>query len=223
MERSAGYEMYVVVVRPSLLRGLASGPGFGPWAGWLSGDDAPAGPLHRVLGEAAAEGLAAQCAALASARWAQEPADGRGPAHFDAGLVWLAAEAWRAYAAAADRPEGSHLHPAVQRALEELDRGEHGDPREPSPLDLDAIARRCHVSRPHLSRLFHRETGMTLTEFRTRRRVERFLAALGRGRSVTLTQAAYAAGFGSYTQAFRSVKAVTGLGPREHLRQRRAG
>ncbi|MEM6553392.1 MAG: AraC family transcriptional regulator [Planctomycetota bacterium] len=215
LEHSANLAMYVVVIDPVLLGGLAGGPGFEAWPGWLDGGRVPNRVLHRVVEGSVSERLAGLCGALEQPGGSAVREGGRGGSHYEAGLVWLGGEAWRAYAEARDGPAGSHLHPAVEAAVDWLDRHAH----ELEADDLDAVARRCHVSRPHLSRLFHRQTGQTLTAFRTRRRVERFLGLIERGAVGSLTEAAYAAGFGSYAQAFRSVKALTGQGPREHLRR----
>lgn len=215
LEHSANLELYVVVIDPALLGGLASGPGFEAWRGWLDGGQAPNRVLHRVVEGLVAERLAGLCGALEQPGCASVREDGRGGGHYEAGLVWLAGEAWRAYNEAREGPAGAYLHPAVEAAADWLDRHAH----ELEADDLDALARRCHVSRPHLSRLFHRQTGQTLTAFRTGRRVQRFLGLIERGTAGSLTEAAYGAGFGSYAQAFRSVKTVTGQGPREHLRQ----
>ncbi|MEM6391992.1 MAG: AraC family transcriptional regulator [Planctomycetota bacterium] len=215
LEHSSSLEMYIVVVDPALLMGLVDSSAFEPWQGWLSGQSVPTRVLHRVLSERASSALAGLCGALRQGFRGEVEAEGRGAGHYEAGLVWLAAEAWRTYTQASDRPAASHLHPAVEAAVDWLDRHAH----EPEADDLDALARRCHVSRPHLSRLFHRQTGQTLTAFRTGRRVQRFLGLI-EGQAVrSMTEAAYAAGFGSYAQAFRSVKAATGQGPREHLRR----
>ncbi len=125
------------------------------------------------------------------------------------GLNYLAGECLAAAVTAQDLPAGSHLHPAVEQAARLL----HDDP---AIDDLDVLADRCHVSRPHLSRLFRQQLGLTLTDYRNRRRVNRFTELLGRGGRTPCTQAAYAAGFGSYTQAYRAVRQLHGKSPR-HL------
>ena len=89
---------------------------------------------------------------------------------------------------------------------------------DPAADDFDALAAACHVSRPHLSRLFRDQLGQSLTEYRNRQRADRFARLVGRGGRLNLTQAAFAAGFGSYAQAFRVVKQLTGQSPREWVR-----
>ena len=210
LERSRDLLMWVVVFRPTVARRLSRDAAFEPWRRWLR-EGRPHGAGHRVLSEASASGLAGLCRRVAGAgRSPKAEGDAERSAAESAGLAWLAAEAWSAYADADDVPAGSHLHPAVERAARLL----HDDP---SRDDLDALAAACHVSRPHLSRLFREQTGQSLTDYRNRQRADRFARLVGRGGRMTLTQAAYAAGFGSYPQAFRVVKRLTGRSPREWL------
>ncbi|MEO1236532.1 MAG: AraC family transcriptional regulator [Planctomycetota bacterium] len=207
LERSDDFVMWIVVVRPRVVRRLGRDAAFAAWRPWWPASAAPPPPLHRLVGEDAARSLSALCERLHGS----EPETT--PEHHAAGLTYLVAEAWTAYSDAVDRPAGSHLHPAVQTAVTWL--AEHA--HLPEAEDLDALAARCHVSRPHLSRLFRGQVGVTLTDFRNRQRVERFAMLVGRGRGMTLTEAAYAAGFGSYTQAYRVVKQVRGVNPRALL------
>ena len=197
IERSTDFRMWIGVFRPAALRPL----GVAAWAGWLDGGTAE-GPLLREVGEAAAGRLTPLFETLHGELTA---------GHQSAGLAFLAAEAWRAFEAAPDRPAGSHLHPAVAAAVDFL--AEHA--HEPAADDLDALADRVHLSRPHLSRLFRRQVGQSLTEFRNRQRVRHLRRLVGRGGGVSLTEAAYASGFGSYTQCFRVVKQLTGSSPKE--------
>jgi AraC-like DNA-binding protein len=126
------------------------------------------------------------------------------------GLAWLLSECWRAYQDAHGVPAGVRLHPAVEAAARWL----HDHAADPEADDLPALARRCGVSRPWLSRLFREQVGESLTEYRNRQRVYRFRDLLTQPGAPSTT-AAYAAGFGSYTQCFRVVREHTGLSPRE--------
>jgi AraC-like DNA-binding protein len=213
LERSPDFLMWVVVVNPERLRELAGDEAYAPWRGWLDGAP-PEEPPHRLIGEEAARRLDALCGRLSQPAWDQAPPSATGCARHAAGLLWLAAEAWDAFIHAPDHPAGTHLHPAVQRALTFLAEQAH----LPECEDLDALAARCAISRPHLSRLFAEQVGQTLTEFRTQQRVRRFTTLIGRGRRLNLTQAAFEAGFGSYAQAFRALRQLTGKSPRDYVR-----
>lgn len=207
IERSASLQMWVGVFREPLARRAVRrvGEGVVGVAGAGAGRGLP-GP--RLLNESAALKLGSMFA------WAADGSVPRG--HHTAVLSVLVGECVMQGRAAADLPAGSHLHPAVERAAWRLHE-ETGD-SEGRGMGLEALARQCSMSRPHLSRLFKQQLGMTLTAYRNRCRVARFEAALGRGRRVNKTEAARIAGFGSYAQAYRVVKELTGRSPREMTR-----
>ena len=76
------------------------------------------------------------------------------------------------------------------------------------------------VSPGHLARTFKRETGLSLVEYRNRKRIARFWEAIQRhGRNCSLKQAAFKAGFGSYAQFNRIHKQVLGVVPRHDVRR----
>jgi AraC-like DNA-binding protein len=108
------------------------------------------------------------------------------------------------------------LHPAVMRArslLRALD----------ADLSLDSLSRRCGLDGPRLSRLFKRQMGLSIVQFRNHFRVQQFIAGFGRGGERNMLQAALDSGFGSYPQFHRAFHQVTGYAPSEHLRRVRAG
>ena len=64
---------------------------------------------------------------------------------------------------------------------------------------------------------------MTLVDFRNRQRLQRFLRLYGRGRRVSILDAALEAGFGSYPQFHRVFKDQMGCGPAEYWRRQEKG
>jgi AraC-like DNA-binding protein len=108
------------------------------------------------------------------------------------------------------------LHPAVAQAvtlLRELD----------EDLSLGRLAQRCGLSAARLSRLFKQQMGLSLVQYRTHFRVQRFISRFGRGDGENMLAAALRAGFGSYPQFHRAFWQVTGYAPSEHLRRVRSG
>ena len=122
------------------------------------------------------------------------------PVRFNHGVRYLAALAWDAFQRAPDAPQG---HPAVTAVAAAL--------RARPGLDLDALARAAGVGRRRLAALVRADTGTGLAGLRNRCRVEQALSAARHGRD--LTQAAKAAGFGSYRQFHRACRQVTGAAP----------
>jgi AraC-like DNA-binding protein len=79
------------------------------------------------------------------------------------------------------------------------------------------------VSPGHLARAFKREMGLSLVDYRNRKRIDRFWDTLRRrGRAYSLKQAAFEAGFGSYAQFNRIHKKLVGVGPRLGARRTEA-
>jgi AraC-like DNA-binding protein len=81
-------------------------------------------------------------------------------------------------------------------------------------------ADRARLLRAHpseISRCFHRELGVTLTEYRTRLRLLRFIEGVDAGDS-TLLGAALGAGFGSYSQCHRAFRDALGCSPSRFFR-----
>lgn len=198
IDQSADLRMWIGVFRPILVRNLGR-DGAGPPERWLRA--VPADATIRLVDEHAGRlgGLFAQLA---------EP-DTAASRH-RAGLTWLLSECWDVYCRARSLPEGVHLHPAVERAARWL----HDHAAEPEADDLAALADACGVSRPWLSTLFSEQIGVSITDFRNRQRLRRFREHLADRRCRSATDAAYAAGFGSYTQCFRVVRNLTGQSPR---------
>jgi AraC-like DNA-binding protein len=68
-----------------------------------------------------------------------------------------------------------------------------------------------------VSRHFHKDVGLTLTEYRTRLRLVRFIEAARSGHT-NLMSAALEAGFGSYSQCHRTFQETLGCSPRHYFR-----
>jgi AraC-like DNA-binding protein len=85
-------------------------------------------------------------------------------------------------------------------------------------ISLPTLAKTCGVSAGHLSRLFHQSTGLTLTEFIGRVRVEHARQLLQK-QDQRVTEVAFASGFNSLSQFHRVFRRVFGHSPREMRRQ----
>ena len=76
------------------------------------------------------------------------------------------------------------------------------------------LAVQLGVSPGHLARAFKRDMGLSLVEYRNRKRLDRFWQTLqDHGSRYTLKQAATLAEFGSYAQFNRIYKKVLGVAP----------
>jgi AraC-like DNA-binding protein len=102
----------------------------------------------------------------------------------------------------------SARHPAVTAAVHMLT-------DDPSLRGGD-IAKKIGVSLSRFARVFKADMGISLVDFRNQLRLERFLSLVDAGGS-NLLEAAYAAGFGSYSQFHRVFRALRGKSPREYF------
>lgn len=90
---------------------------------------------------------------------------------------------------------------------------------EPS-VSVSSLARRFRTTPSSVSRHYHRDLGVTLTEHRARMRLMRFVRMVDGG--MELTQAALAASFGSYAQFHRAFRRAFGCAPRQYFGEVRA-
>ena len=135
------------------------------------------------------------------------------PDALNAGLRHLMLLAWRYQSEADGRMESQQLHPSVSKALTYLS-------EEDEDESLNSLAKRCGVSAAYLSRVFRRQVGIPISQYRNSIRLGRFWQCYSQQTSMTLTEAMYAAGFGSYAQFYRVFNQTYGRGPRETLRLR---
>jgi len=134
------------------------------------------------------------------------------PDGLNAGLHHLLLLCWRCQRAGRPIDSAVALHPAVRRALDLLG---NGDER----LNLGRLARLCGASETHLSRMFARQIGVPLTRYRNSVRLGRFFDLYRGSEQKTITEAMFAAGFGSYAQFHRVFTQFHGRGPRDCLRR----
>lgn len=115
------------------------------------------------------------------------------------------AELWReAYVAPS---AGASIHTLSRRVA----RGVLAD----TELTRGDLARDLRTHPSEISRYFRADVGLTLTEYRTRLRLLRFIQAADHAADVNLAAAAQAAGFGSYSQCHRAFRAAFACSPRE--------
>lgn len=199
VRQSDDCDMWVLVFSPELLRESCRRPD----TMTLRQSD-PAGPFCRRLPRETAACLAAFLETLEGNQ--------KNIACYNAGLQYVLLWAWAEHRAAPDVPPGPELHPAVEKAAYRI-------LRKPESPSLKEISRSCGLSAWRLSRLFKWQMGVSLVEFRNRRRVARFLDLYQTGQRQTMMRAAYEAGFGSYAQFHRAFKRSMGVGPAVYRRR----
>ncbi|MEM7342930.1 MAG: helix-turn-helix transcriptional regulator [Chloroflexota bacterium] len=115
---------------------------------------------------------------------------------YNAALGYLLHSCWDAYQQGSIMSLGHAVHPAIHQIAKYLLDGQYDD-------DLTTLAREVGLTPETVSRLFRKQTGISLAKYRNRCRLERFLALYGDGFSRVMLDAALEAGFGSYAQFYR--------------------
>lgn len=133
---------------------------------------------------------------------------------YNAALGYWLLSAWSAHRQGEVFSEDaeSDVHPAVGRAVRLLRSAV-------APDGVETLARKAGLSPSQLSRVFAKQIGMSIVDYRQRVRLEKFREIYGRGRRYNLTVAAFRAGFGSYPQFHRVFKKHFGFSPAEYRRR----
>ncbi|MDX2108721.1 MAG: helix-turn-helix transcriptional regulator [Verrucomicrobiota bacterium] len=197
IERSAEFEMWVIVWKPALIKKLNL---HSPNKTLLLND--PGHELGRLLKPDAALTIDQLCRELQQ--------HSVSPDLFNSGLSYLLLQCWQNYLAGSEAPRGNRVHPAVQRAA-------HYMAKEPIHDRTDTLAAACGLSRTRLSRLFKEQMGVSLSEFRSQQRLHRFMAIITRNKKYTLLDAALDSGFGSYAQFHRTFVLHMGKPPSDYF------
>lgn len=152
---------------------------------------------HRRLPAVSFEGLSQLCEAVSSST----------PAAAQAAHRFLLHRAWQLFGESPSEA-GTDVHPAVARAASIL--------QEEQDLSVGELARRLELTPDHLGRLFRKQLGLSLGEYRTRERLLRVRERVSLG-GADLTAAALASGFGSYSAFYRAWKRAHGESPLQVL------
>lgn len=125
------------------------------------------------------------------------------------GLAWWLASAWNAYQYGDSKDAGS-LHSAVARAMALL--------REDPSKNLKALSEKTRISPSQLSRLFKRQVGISITDYRNRLRLDAFVERCDVESEGAMFELARDSGFGSYAQFSRVFRRQMGICPEKYYR-----
>ncbi|MEM7330998.1 MAG: helix-turn-helix transcriptional regulator [Chloroflexota bacterium] len=131
---------------------------------------------------------------------------------FNATLGYLLQLSWNIFQQGSMIPFVQKIHPAVQQVAHQLLEAKGDDA-------LTYLAEGVGLSPETVSRLFKQQTGIPLSTYRNRCRLERFLTQYGDGHTVTMLDAALASGFGSYAQFYRVFCSMMRQTPAEYRRK----
>ncbi|MCB8924182.1 MAG: AraC family transcriptional regulator [Ardenticatenaceae bacterium] len=199
LEQSPDFAMWILLIKPDFLAQICVDEGCK-----LLLEENPPGNFCRYLTEKQAKKLWQQCEEITAV---QDQLS-----YFNIGLGYLLHTAWFLYQQARLVAIGANVHPAVDQAARLINGGLEGD-------DLISLAQTVGLSPHRLSRLFKQQIEMSLTDFRNKCRLERFLELYENGRNKTMLDTAMEAGFGSYAQFYRVFKQIMDVTPADFDRQ----
>ena len=189
VDYSAGFAMWVLVFNNSCV----ARHGLGDAA--VLGEENPKGTFCRTLQNADALELQQLFSKIAGL---EKEANA-----FNAGLDFAMALSWMSFKRASEMKAVSELHPAVEKALMLLDKGG-------GELKIEELAKEAGISASRLSRLFNKQLGVSIPQFKNNVRMRTFDNLICAPGGISLSEAAIRAGFGSYVQFHRVFKELSG-------------
>lgn len=199
LDQTNDFKMWILVVKPDYLAQLCTDEMTQTLL-----ERKPAGSFLRHLRQQQFEQLVALCQAVATMH--------EEPARHNAGLGYLLLSAWSAFQTGSIVPLNDPIHPAIDKIARHIHTGQLAD-------DLQTVAALVDLTPETVSRLFKSQTGISLTAFRNRCRVDRFLEIYGHGHAFTMLESALRAGFGSYAQFYRVFMQVMKITPAAYRRR----
>jgi AraC-like DNA-binding protein len=125
------------------------------------------------------------------------------------GLEFLLTYAWEVFLRNGDVSESKKMHPAIYHSIQLIQ--EHA----PSAESVRALSKACGLSESRFSKLFKEQMGMSVPAYKNRVKLDHFIHLL-KSSNLTLTEACYAAEFGSYAQFHKVFKEHFKVSPKEY-------
>jgi len=126
--------------------------------------------------------------------------------YYDSGLNFLFHLAFRSFKLSEQNPGFNTLHPSILKAISVME-------EKKAVAYLDLVAEEVGLSREYLSRLFRKQVGISFTEYKNRVQIGHFFSLVENKSIYNISDAAYEAGFGSYSQFYKVFRQVTGFKP----------
>ena len=189
LDPTAAYERIIIYVAPEFLQQMSSADG-----NLLSLFSGETGPVLR-LKEPRRKAVFALASALE--RDLKREAFGR-EILSRADLLQLMVELGRSLQEA----DATVPHPIVPNNHRILELMDYLDQNLAEDLDIDQLAQRFFISKYHMMRLFHQETGTTILSYLTQRRLLKARELMNGG--MRATEACFACGFRSYSSFTRA-------------------
>lgn len=197
LDSSSDFKMWIFVLRPEFLQNLCETLSQKDEAHVLL-EGNPRGSFLRFLSQEKIEVIHDLCLNIVTTE--------KFPAYYNAGIAYLLWSVWTIYSAAQVVPVKSTIHPAIEQVAQLIHQGSWEE-------NLESLAEQVGMAPATISRLFKQQTGLSVTAFRNRCRMDRFFTIYDQDHQPNLMNAALEAGFGSYAQFYRVFTQMMGMTP----------
>ncbi len=131
------------------------------------------------------------------------------PRVLNAGLAFLLTYCWDAFQSHGSDSDSKRIHAAVCKSIQFI------QDNEACSHTVSSLAKACGLSESRFSRVFKENIGMSVPAYKNRVKLDHFLK-LWQSNDMTLTEACYAANFGSYAQFHKVFKEQFKVSPKEY-------
>lgn len=133
------------------------------------------------------------------------------PSILNAGLLYIMTTGWHLFVTEGLDDGKEIYHPAVGKAMQLLKSSTAKN------IGLSELADKCGISTSRLSRQFNEQTGMSITDFKNRLKLETLFTYIKSHPEFNINEACYQSGFGSYSQFYKVFKETFGISPKGYF------
>jgi len=133
------------------------------------------------------------------------------PVLLNAGLLCIMTVGWHLFVAEATEEKNDALNPYINKAINLLQAFPEKN------LGLNDLSAECGVSSSLLSRLFNEKVGLSIVEYKNKLKLDRFVNCMRSNPDFSINEACYTAGFGSYSQFYKTFRKAFGISPKGYF------
>lgn len=133
------------------------------------------------------------------------------PVILNAGLSYLMTIGWHLFITEGAEEKKEILNPSVERAVSLLKAFPEKD------YGLANLSVECGISSSRLSRLFNEQIGLSIVDYKNKLKLEYFINCIRNNPDYSISEACYVAGFGSYSQFYKTFRQSFGISPKAYF------
>ena len=133
------------------------------------------------------------------------------PVLLNAGLSYLMTIGWHLFLTEGAEENNEILNPSIEKAIYLLNTFPEKD------LGLTDLSQECGISTSRLSRLFNEQVGLSIVDYKNKLKLEQFVDRLKENPCLSISEACYMVGFGSYSQFYKTFKNTFGVSPKTYF------